>query len=314
MSLVGHKARNGKRRMNKHDDLISDVNLPVRSATIGETRDMRVFNGYNYQLSRGRVTVLEVMKKKIKKPGSNGAVTVRKIRDRGAEDDDEHPTTFGGLIAKLPKTTSNTVKDSMMPSRIRLTKVPNAPMPGQAPTIWSAKKEAEVELLMLRGVTDSKEMSILIKLSEYKSREFMERVKARWAITGSCYDIKRGRGEALAYLGTMKRALWEIVESKSAVVDGKTVKGAHEGGHVYKSESRVYSLSLLTRLFGSQLMLEGVTQDAVEDLSRAADESGEVMQRMSKQRALTSIAGRLLDIVGTMREAKKASGPIVDVE
>lgn len=188
-------------------------------------------------------------------------------------------------------------------------------MPGQAPTLWSAKKEGEVELLMLRGVVDSREMALLIKLPERRAREFMERVKARWAITGSAYDIKRGRGEALAYLGKMKRSLWDIVEAKEYRDDkGKVIKGSHEGGHVYKSESRVYSLSLLSRLFGTQLMLEGVTQDAVEDLSRAADESGEVMQRMGKQRALTGIAGRLLDIIGTMRETKRALGPVIDAD
>lgn len=306
--------------MNKHDDLASSLCFPVRSAVIGATPDMLVFGNYNKALNRGRNEVISIMAKKLngfKGKGDTGKTKVRKIRDRG--DEEEAPTTFGGYVQALAKKTPNAAKDSLVPmdERVRLTKVPNKPAPGQPPTIWAAKKEGEVEVHLLRGVTDSREMAQLIKLPERKAREFMERVKARWSIAGSAYDIKKGRGEALAYLGKMKRSLWEIVESKESIgSDGKKVKGKHEGGFTYKGETRVYSLSLLTRLFGSQLMLEGVTQDAIEDLSRAADESGEVMQRMKKQRSVSMIAGRLLDLVQTIRERDggKAKTRIVDGE
>lgn len=310
MSLVGHKARNGNRRMNKHDDLCASLVVPNRGVTIGKTADMLVFQNYNKSVNRARNEVAGIMAK-----NNKPVQKVRKVRDRGG--DDEHPTTIGGLVNSLAKRTPNLVKDSILPapSRVRMLRVPNKPLPGQAPTIWAAKKEGEVELHLLRGVTDSREMAQIIKLPERKAREFMERVRARWAITGSAYDVKQARGEAKAYLGKMKLALWDIVESRSYVDhDGKKKKGTHEGGFVNKSETRVYSMSLLTRLFGTQLMLDGVTQDAIEDLSRAADDSGEVMQRMTKQRSLSDIAGRLLDIVQGIREAKAAGAHTIDAE
>lgn len=266
---------------------------------IGETEDMRVFHSFNVQLGKARNLVHNPMKKKLAKAKKAHADDV---------EDEEIPQTTEALQKMLSSKTPNLVKDSLLgiaPQRVRLMRVAPAPLPGQAPTIWASKKEGEIELHMLRGVIESREMAQLVELPERKAREFMEKIKARWQISGSSYDVKRGRGEALAYLGLLKGTLWEEVTAK---VKDKGNPG--QKVHRNKAEVRTYCLALLTRLFGTQLMLEGVTQDAVEDLSRAADESGEVMQRMANQKALGGVAGKLLDIIGAIRQQKQyAHGP-----
>ena len=290
MAVFGHiKKGKGSRFVNRFDALSMGVDMPLRGGVHG---------GFLCRIGRKAESILRQGRKELmaKLPKVTGKV--RKVRDR--ETPHELPKTFSDYVAAKVKSEDqmpHMVKDTVIPLNLKLTKVPDAPLPGQAPTLWAAKKEAEIELHMVKGFTEARDISRKVGLNERKTREMMERIKARWSIAGSAYDIKKGRGEALRYLGVMKAELWKLVENKENSSDVKT-----------------YSLSLLTRLFGTQLMLEGVTQDAIEDLSRATDDTGEVMQRMRRQRSLAGVAGKLLDLVLVMREQNKAKlPPIVDV-
>ena len=211
---------------------------------------------------------------------------VRAIRDRG--DSNKKSKNFHDL-EHLHAHTGKISKHVVLPnSRVRLMKVSGKPMPGQPPSLWLAKKEAEIEEMMLRGLNHPRDIARKIEgLSIAKINAICERIRERWTVTGTAYDVKQARGEALRYIGLLKERIWAVESKKDATNDHK-----------------IASLGLLARLFGTQLMLDGITATSIEDLSRATDETGEIMQRMKKQSNLAGVAGRLLDIVQLIRARK----------
>lgn len=299
MPRIGNhtKTKNG-RNLNRHDSLAFPLMAPIRGGN-EMVNGISVGRGIRARMSKARKEIIAIMEKKIAKASGK----VRKIRDRSVAADagPKKPSTIAELALAVTASAPNAVKDTTLPfsQSIKLPKVPHAPLPGQKVSEWASKKEAEVEILMLRGWTEAREIAKTVGLNERRTNDMMYNVRARWAVTGSAYDIKRGRGEALQYLGRLKREIWEVVGMKGINADQKT-----------------YALSLLVRMFGSQLMLEGVTQEAIEDLSHATDETGEVMQRMAKQRGLVQVTSRLMDIVLSMREKQAAAraAKIIDVQ
>ena len=155
-----------------------------------------------------------------------------------------------------------------------------------------------VEMILLKGITRPEIIGQLLDLPTRTVQRFIERVHARWEITGGGRTISRFRGEALARLDLVEQETW----SRYAALGNK-------GDPSPKDEARM--LKLLLDIQGQRNALLGLSPKVIERLGVLPDRSGEVVSRLAAQRDLATMAARLTQLLA---ERRAALGDVIEHE
>jgi hypothetical protein len=161
------------------------------------------------------------------------------------------------------------------------------------------QQTSRVEMLMLKGVTRPELIGQLLELNTRTVMRLVERVYARWEITGGGRTITRFRGEAMARLDLLEQEIW----AKYAALSNRQEPSP-------KDEARM--LKLLLDISGQRNALLGLSPKVIERLGLIpADQSAEVLARLVAQRGLAQMAVRLTELLA---ERRAAAGETIDAD
>ncbi|TXN05922.1 hypothetical protein FV242_01755 [Methylobacterium sp. WL64] len=152
------------------------------------------------------------------------------------------------------------------------------------------QQTSRVEMLMLKGVTRPELIGQLLELNTRTVIRLIERVHARWEITGGGRTITRFRGEAMARLDLLEQETW----AKYAALSNRKEPSP-------KDEARM--LKLLLDISGQRNALLGLSPKVVERLGLTPDQPAEVLARLTAQRGLAQMAIRLTELLAERRAA-----------
>jgi len=158
------------------------------------------------------------------------------------------------------------------------------------------QQTTRVEMLMLKGLTRPEVIGQLLDLPTRTTMRLIERVHARWAISGGGRDITRFRGEALARLDLVEQEIW----SRYAALGNRQDPSP-------KDEAKMLKLLLDDSVQRNALL--GLSPKVVEKLGLAPDQSAEVLARLVAQRGLAQMAIRLTELLA---ERRAAAGETID--
>lgn len=155
---------------------------------------------------------------------------------------------------------------------------------------------ARVELMMLKGI---KSVRILMTTLGIDSKPRMERliqkVHARWEITGGGKDIKRHRGEALSRLDLVESELWVKFQNTDSAKDATPL------------------MKLILEVQSQRNDIIGLTPKVIERLALMPEQTSEIANRLAKQAGLSLMAGRLAEIIAERRaQLREQQGLIIE--
>ncbi|WP_267358903.1 MULTISPECIES: hypothetical protein [unclassified Methylobacterium] len=147
-----------------------------------------------------------------------------------------------------------------------------------------------MEMLLLKGITRPEIIGQLLDLNTRVVMRFIDRVHARWEISGGGRTITRFRGEALARLELLEQEAW----SRYAALGNKKDPSPKD---------EVKLLKLLLDIQGQRNALLGLSQKVVERIGLMPDQSAEVVSRLAAQQGLAAMATRLTELLAERRAA-----------
>lgn len=93
--------------------------------------------------------------------------------------------------------------------------IPNPP-PSDIPAVEREKTVSQVELLMLKGITNQNVISNILKLTPQTCSIYVRMVHARWEVLGNPQKHGRTKGEALSKLTLIENELWTLYSNAPA--------------------------------------------------------------------------------------------------
>lgn len=93
--------------------------------------------------------------------------------------------------------------------------IPNPP-PSEIPAIEREKTVSQVELLLLKGITNQTVISNLLKITQQTCSIYVRMVHARWEVLGNPQKHGRTKGEALSKLTLIENELWTLYSNAPA--------------------------------------------------------------------------------------------------
>lgn len=225
--------------------------------------------------------------------------------------DDEKPSTKGGgptsLLTQASKRNAKVAGEPVAQIRMRqvdkIVADAHTGNPHDKPTIIESVKVGpgrlsdpdyvdqmvtKVELLMVQGV---KAPALLCSTVQHEDgtevdvgtmRRWIQRVYARWEVSGSASDLRKERGEALANIELLNNKLWVDFQNANDIRD------------------RTWIAGLLMRLLEQRMALWGLTGDNIKQIIMVQEDS-EVMTRIRRQNDLSMLASRFADIIAKRR-------------
>ena len=96
-----------------------------------------------------------------------------------------------------------------LPKQLEVPQAPFIPAVNGDRTLHDEQQVARVELLMMKGVRHKRQLMALLEIDDSRMVDrYIQRVHARWEMTGSLQDHARNRGEGLARLDLIESELW----------------------------------------------------------------------------------------------------------
>lgn len=122
------------------------------------------------------------------------------------------------------------------------------PPPSEIPAIEREKIVSQVELLMLKGITNQSMIAGLLKLTPQTCHLYTKMVQARWEVLGSPQKHGRTKGEALSKLTLIENELWTLYSNAPA----ESLK------------SKVSILNQLQQVVDRKLLINGLSPRVLE--------------------------------------------------
>ena len=154
------------------------------------------------------------------------------------------------------------------------------------------KIKAQVEILLLKGVTSCSGISATLGITYKTATKYVEEVKYRWAALGGMPRMRQLRGEAKARLELITSELWVLFQNSNS----ETVKGS--------------ALGQLLAVHDRQLLLDGLTSSTLPMIGQelAQDASGGIAETIRDHARIVELGNALIEY------AKQDGADIVDAD
>ncbi len=160
----------------------------------------------------------------------------------------------------------------------------NRPMPNTEgkPYLETEKSLAQVEILLLKGVTTASTVAATLGVHPDTAKKYIEQIHYRWAALGQRSRIVQVKGEAKARLDLITNELWVLFSNSNS----ESVKGS--------------CLSKLLEVHDRKLVIEGLTPKMIESLKdQTPDPNGGMMvsERISRHNEMLRLGHSLMKYV-----------------
>lgn len=175
-------------------------------------------------------------------------------------------------------------------------------------TIKREVQIAKVEKFMVAGTDSAYKISKQTGLDRRTVSNYIEAVKARWAMAGSKRSLQVAKGAGLARIKRVTQELWDIMEGRSLFVYSKG-KSKGKVKHRWKpqyvdSDTKIKALKALLDCHEKELYLDGCSADMLQELPSSFDSGGalSVADRKASAEKKKLLVSKWLDFVDEFRK------------
>lgn len=181
--------------------------------------------------------------------------------------------------AKLKKGEREEVR-ATMPDKVVVPPTPT--YDDDDPTLRDEQQVARVELLMIKGIRQKRQLMLLLNIDDPRQMErYVSRVLARWELVGSNQDHSRARGEGLTRLDLIESELW----SKMQNLDDK------DGGRTNAL------LSTVLNVHRQRMDLLGLTPKVIERIGVGSESDVAFSKTVGTHERLSMLAARMMHMI-----------------
>lgn len=167
---------------------------------------------------------------------------------------------------------------------------------------------AKVEKFMVAGTDSAYKISKQTGIDRRTVANYIEAVKARWAMAGSKRSLQHAKGAGLARISRIKQELWDVMEGRSMTAYTKG-KGKGKVKHVWKpqdvdSDTKIKALKALMDCHEKELYLDGCSADMLKELPSSFDSGGalSVTERKAAAERQKQLVSKWLEFVEESRK------------
>lgn len=220
----------------------------------------------------------------ITKRGRPASEKQHKGRKKGTKN--KKPTIESKRIAAggyMKTVTKAALADSViLPERISIPVIPSIDITHDR-VLHEEQQMARVEMLMLKGVNDTRLLMSMLQLDDRKKVDrWIERIHVRWAAMGGAAKLKRHRGSALTKLSLVQNELWAMASEVKTTDNRAFIACMQQVREVVRFETE----------------LHGITPSVIERLNLAEDGANPAMLAMQKNEALVSMFKKFMAVAG----------------
>ena len=187
----------------------------------------------------------------------------------------------GGRNARVSVPKSN----SALPNTPKSVALPIDPTRDERPLI-EEQNIARVEILMLKGVRDRRQLGQMLGIDSRAISRLMDKVLARWEITGGGMDIARHRGEAIRKLDQLESGLWETLDTTPDV------------------RAKIATAKTLVDVIGKAAEMRGINKTQAEHPNVGAKHN--LMAEIEQKKAVQKIALKFQEILDRKRRERES--------
>jgi len=174
-----------------------------------------------------------------------------------------------------------------MPDSVRVPEAPVYANSGAEKGLYEEQQVARVELLMTKGVRARSQLMALLAITDPRAIDrFIDRVHARWEMTGTTQDHARHRGEGLNRLDLIESELWVRLQN---------------------STDQRLNVTVLANLLNVQHMrneMVGLTAKTIERIGAADGDSIAFNRSAAAHERLSLVAARVMKLIEERTETK----------
>jgi len=154
------------------------------------------------------------------------------------------------------------------------------------------KTKAQVEILLLKGVTSYSGISVTLGINYKTATKYVEEVKYRWAVLGGMPRMRQLRGEAKARLELITSELWVLFQNSNS------------------ENVKTTCLNQLLGVHDRQLLLDGLTSSTLPMIGQelTQDAEGGIAETIRDHARIVELGNALIDY------ANKDKADVVEAE
>ena len=165
----------------------------------------------------------------------------------------------------------------------------------EARDLWEEQQVMRAENLMTKGLRDRRKLMDALQIDDARTMDrIMRKVHARWEMAGLNRDHARARGEGMARLDMIERALWiKLDETVLEMVAGKAVQVP-----AADVKEQIVILKTIADVQKQRADLQGLTEKTIERLGQSgSDAAANFARKVGQHEQLAALASRALQML-----------------
>jgi hypothetical protein len=165
----------------------------------------------------------------------------------------------------------------------------------EARDLWEEQQVMRAENLMTKGLRDRRKLMDALQIDDVRTMDrIMRKVHARWEMAGLNRDHARARGEGMARLDMIERALWiKLDETVLEMVAGKAVQVP-----AADVKEQIVILKTIADVQKQRADLQGLTEKTIERLGQSgSDAAANFARKVGQHEQLAALASRALQML-----------------